>query len=341
MYDVFELQKALSQCAQPPGFEAAQAKLLMEYAKPYVDDIQVDAIGNVICHRKGPGKKIMLPAHMDVIGFMATHIEENGRIRFCPDGGHWPGRLPGTRVRFTNGTHGMICPSEKIRTDKETYVSLPIHELYIDIGAGDRASAEKLVQPGDVATFSTETVKTANGCIITPYADDLSGCVTLLLAFSQVKEPANDLYFVFSVQEEVGIRGAAAAGYSIEPQVCIAIDGTFTGDNPSKTERNATVLGKGPTIKVKDGGQLCNPQAVNFLRDVAQKNGVAFQNEVMQGGTTDSSIVQKIRGGAHVTSVSIPMRNIHTCGEIYSISDVESGAMLLAKACETPYPYDL
>jgi putative aminopeptidase FrvX len=337
MFDIYNLQKTLSESALPPGFESRQGALLADFARPYVDEITVDTIGNVICHRKGPGKRIIMPAHMDVIGFIATYIDDRGFIRFSPDGGHWPGRLLNTRIKFENGICGTLQASDKVDLEKDTYVSLSMHDLYIDIGAKDRAEAETMVKPGDVASFLADTVLTKGGTIITPYADDLCACIVLLLAMERIQEPLNDLYFVFSVQEEVGTRGAAVAGYRVKPDLCIAVDGTFCGDNPSKTERIIVKMGSGPTIKIKDGGQICNPQAVEFLRKVAATNGITYQDEVMHGGTTDSSAIQKLRGGVSATAISIPMRNLHTPGEMYRVSDAEGAARLLAKACETAY----
>lgn len=336
MLNVFELQEKLVACALPSGFESRQAKVLAELAKPYVDEVTIDTLGNVICHKKGPGKKLMMPAHMDVIGFMVTFIDKRGYLRFEPLGGHMAGALPATPVVFENGAHGVIFADAEAGFGKKNLTDIDIHDLYIDIGAADRAEAEKLCPVGSVCTFDCAPAEIAGGCMMTPYADNLSSCVALLIAMSEVKTPANDLYFVFSVQEEVGCRGAKAAAWHIDPDFGIALDVTRTGDAPSDAEntRMAVRVGAGPTVKVKDSSLLCNPQVIAHLRAAAKKARIPYQDEVLPAGGTDSAAMQRTREGILSGCVSIPTRNIHTPGEIVSIKDVQQAGKLIAAACE-------
>lgn len=339
MLNVLELQKKLVACALPSGFEGPQAKVLAELAKPYADEVFIDTLGNVVCHRKGPGKKLMMPAHMDVIGFMVTFLDEHGYIRFEPLGGHLPAALIGTSVLFENGVHGVIFADAEAELDKTKVTEIDIHDLYIDIGAADRAEAEKLCPVGSVCTFDYAPEAVAGGCMMTPYADNLASCVALLIAMSEVKNPANDLWFVFSVQEELGLRGAKAAAWHIEPDLGIAIDLTRTGDTPGERaqERMAVKVGAGPAIKIKDSSLLCNPQVIAHLRAAAKKARIAYQDEVLPAGGTDSAAMQRSREGILSGCISIPGRNIHTPGEIVSIKDVEHAGRLMAAACELSF----
>ena len=339
MLNVLELQKKLVSCALPSGFESRQAEVLRELAAPYVDEVRTDTLGNVICHKKGPGKRLMMPAHMDVIGFMVTFIDKKGYLRFEPLGGHLAGALQATPVVFESGARGVIFADGESGFGKKSLTEIDIHDLYIDIGAKDKAEAEKLCPVGSVCTFDCAPVAIAGGCMMTPYADNLASCVALLIAMSEVKEPANDLYFVFSVQEELGLRGAKAAAWGLEPDFGIAVDLTRTGDSPAEADnaRMAVKVGAGPAVKVKDSSLLCNPQVVAHLRAAAKKARIPYQDEVLLAGGTDSAAMQRTREGILSGCVSIPGRNIHTPGEIVSIKDVQQVGKLLAAACELAF----
>lgn len=333
-----EILKKLTAVAQPSGLEKPQADVLAELAKPYVDEIYTDALGNLICHKKGPGKKMMIPAHMDVIGFMVTFIDEHGFVRFAPVGGHTSGEILGAVVKGENGIRGSIWADDTVPGDV-TVRSLDMTDLYIDIGAADKEEAEKLAPIGSYFTFAAETVDTGFGTVLTPYADNLAGCAVLLGAMELIREPKNDLYFVFSVQEEVGLRGAKASAWSISPDVGIAVDVTDTGDAPCCPEvgRMDVKLGAGPTIKFKDSSLLCNPQVIAHLKKAAEKAGVVCQNEVLVAGGTDAGAMQRSRGGVLSGAVSLPCRNIHTPGEVVSLADLEGAAKVIAAAAELEF----
>ena len=333
-----EVLKKLAAVAQPSGLEQPQAAVLAELAKPFVDEVYTDALGNLICHKKGPGKKMMLPAHMDVIGFMVTYIDEKGFLRFAPVGGHTSGEILGAVVKGENGIRGSIWADDTVPADA-TCNSLDKTDMYIDIGASCKEEAEKLAPIGSYFTFDAEVTDTGFGTVMMPYADNLAGCAVLLGAMEQIREPKNDLYFVFSVQEEVGLRGAKAAAWSIAPHVGIAVDVTDTGDAPCAPEvgRMAVKVGAGPTIKYKDSSLLCNPQVIAHLIKSAKKAGVAYQNEVLVAGGTDAGAMQRSRGGVLSGAVSLPCRNIHNPGEVVSLSDLEGAAKLIAAAAELEF----
>ena len=338
MLNILELQKQLTAVALPSGFEAPQAKLLMELARPLVDEVWTDAIGNVYCHKKGPGKRMMFPAHMDVIGLMITFVDDKGYLRFEPIGGHAPAGLIGLSVRLESGAKGTIRADATADVYKHGYGDVDIHDLFIDIGVETQAEAEELAPIGSVCVFDYQPVETVGGAMLTPYADDLSACIALLIAMEELKDEQveNDLYFVFSVQEEVGLRGAKAAAWDVDPYMGIAVDVTQTGDTPGEIDgqRMQVALGKGPTVKIKDSSVQCNPQVIELLRKAAKAAKIPYQDEILLAGGTDTAAVQKTRAGILSGCVSIPCRNIHAPAEIVDLKDVENVGKLLAAAAK-------
>ncbi len=331
MFDTLTLQKQLVAAAMPSGFESGVGALLAELAAPYADEVMTDALGNVICHKKGEGKRIMLAAHMDLIGFMVTYIDEKGYLRFEPIGGHTPAFLHRTPIRFKNGTKGVVMCEKWAEESKKKVSDVRTANFYIDIGANSYEKAASMVSIGDVCVFDGETYS-QNGMVLTPYADDLVACTVLLRVMEQLKQSPYDLYFVFTVQEEVGLRGAGTSAHRIAPEMGIAVDVCGTGDVPSSTAYFDVKLGRGATVKIKDGSLLCNPQVISFLRDAAERAGVTYQDEVMLSGGTDAGAIQRTLGGILAGGVSIPTRNIHSPREIYSLSDVDGAVSILTEA---------
>lgn len=331
MFDTLTLQKQLVAAAMPSGFESGVGALLAELAAPYADEVMTDALGNVICHKKGEGKRIMLAAHMDLIGFMVTYIDEKGYLRFEPIGGHTPAFLHRTPIRFKNGTKGVVMCEKWAEESKKKVSDVRTANFYIDIGANSYEKAASVVSIGDVCVFDGETYS-QNGMVLTPYADDLVACTVLLRVMEQLKQSPYDLYFVFTVQEEVGLRGAGTSAHRIAPEMGIAVDVCGTGDVPSSTAYFDVKLGRGATVKIKDGSLLCNPQVISFLRDAAERAGVTYQDEVMLSGGTDAGAIQRTLGGILAGGVSIPTRNIHSPREIYSLSDVDGAVSILTEA---------
>lgn len=331
MFDTLTLQKQLVAAAMPSGFESGVGALLAELAAPYADEVMTDALGNVICHKKGEGKRIMLAAHMDPIGFMVTYIDEKGYLRFEPIGGHTPAFLHRTPIRFKNGTKGVVMCEKWAEESKKKVSDVRTANFYIDIGANSYEKAASMVSIGDVCVFDGETYS-QNGMVLTPYADDLVACTVLLRVMERLKESPYDLYFVFTVQEEVGLRGAGTSAHRIAPEMGIAVDVCGTGDVPSSTAYFDVKLGRGATVKIKDGSLLCNPQVISFLRDAAERAGITYQDEVMLSGGTDAGAIQRTLGGILAGGVSIPTRNIHSPREIYSLSDVDGAVSILTEA---------
>lgn len=328
MIDILKTFTHLQSVARPSGFESPCAQAIAELAGPYCDEVKIDTLGNVICHKKGPGKRLMMAAHMDVIGLIITHIDKKGFLRFGALGGFVPYRLIGARMKLENGMGGSVWCDEKAMEEKKLE-DITLNDLYLDIGAESEESARKMVQVGDVAMYEGEPQQVGQ-MLLSPYCDDLIACAALLSAMSQVEKSENDLYFVFTVQEEVGLRGAATAAYAIDPDFGVCMDVTRTGDNPSEKAKMVVKLGAGPTIKIKDVSLLCNPQVIAHLREAAKEGDVPYQDEVLTAGGTDSAAIQKTRGGVLSGCISIPCRYIHSQNEMVSLKDVEQSARLMA-----------
>ncbi|WP_373163292.1 M42 family metallopeptidase [Agathobaculum sp. Marseille-P7918] len=329
MSKVFDLWNEVGGAFGPSGREDAVREAIAAIAGEYIDDVTTDTLGNLICRKKGSGKKVLFAAHMDSIGVVATYIDEHGFIRFSQVGGLFKGDLINITVRFANGTRGVISYEEKT-----PFKDLTLDNLFIDIGAKDRADAEKQVQVGDFAVFEAPRFE-QNGVLCGPYLDNRIGCVTLLRAMEQVGETDNDLYFVFTAQEEVGLRGAGAAAFAVQPDVAIAVDVTDTGDLPERKTPMAVDMGKGPAVKVMDRSVICTPAVCAALEQAAHDCGVATQREILQFGGTDTAALQKARAGVQAGAVSIPTRYIHSPSEMCAVSDVEDAAKLIARFAMT------
>ena len=319
MFDVLELHRKLAAAARPSGSEqTGVAQVLREMASPFVDEITTDAMGNLICHKKGPGERIMLAAHMDAIGFIVTGLDENGFADLDGIGGHGPAELVNCRVVFPNGVHGVIRARE-------------ISDLYLDIGAASLEEAQSLIRIGDMAAFEGLPELAAGSRIVGPYADDLIGCVVLLLTMEQAKAGNYDVYYVFSTQEEVGCRGALSAAQAIRPALGIACDVCGVDDTPASPRKIPTrTLGNGPTIKIKDHSVICSPALNARLRQTARSCQIPWQEEILTGGGTDTSAMQKALENVAATCVSIPTRHIHSPAETYDKTDAELAGRLLA-----------
>jgi len=332
MLNAFELQKTLVKAAMPSGYESRCGEAIAEIAKPFCDEMWFTPTGSLVCHKKGSGKKLMFAAHMDVIGYIVTNISDNGYLSFTNIGGHNPAASIHTTVTFVNGTRAVVKLKKQGDWAEKPLTSIALTDLYLDIGATSREEAEAMVKVGDLAMFDTEPYLSVGGEIISPYTDDLISCASLLMAMEQVGESVDDLYFVFTTQEEMGLKGAITATGCIEPDMGIAIDVCPTGDDLSAGMDIPVAVGNGPTIKIKDGSVICHPKALAFMREAADKAGIKYQDEIILAGGTDTAAMAHTGKGAPAGCMSIPCRNVHSACEVVSVSDVENGAKLLA-AC--------
>ncbi|MCA9930806.1 MAG: M20/M25/M40 family metallo-hydrolase, partial [Anaerolineales bacterium] len=293
--------------------------------KPHVDELKVDAMGNLIALKKGEGSglKVMVAAHMDEIGLMVTHITEEGFARFTNIGGILPHTLLGNRVRFADGTVGVIH-SDRIKDRSKVY---GLDKHFIDVGASSRKDCP--IGVGDAVGFLRPFH--ANGKRLTAKSmDDRIGCVVAIEALKRLKKSPHDVYFVFSVQEEVGTRGAEAAANGIDPDVGISLDVTLTGDVPEANPM-AVNLGAGTAIKVKDAGMIAHAGLVRLMRKRAEDAQIPYQLEVLTGGTTDARPIQISNAGSAAGCISIPCRYVHSQSETVDADDVENSIKLLVE----------
>lgn len=293
------------------------------------DDIQTDAMGNLIVHRRGDGPKIMLAAHMDSVGCIVTHIEKGGFLRFAQAGGLDPASILQAPVRFRNGVTGLISVN-----DNQVGKELKLSHLFIDVGAKDADEVKELVSVGNTAAFATPFLKNGSK-VISPYMDNRAGCAVLIETLNSLKDRNNDLYFVFTVQEELGMRGAGAACFAIEPDWAIAVDVTCPDDLPGPLHEGTTALLKGAAIKVMDHSVICSRQVIDQLKFLAVEREIPFQMDLMSCGGTDAGPMHTSRGGVLTGGVSIPCRYTHAPTELIDTTDFDACVHLLTAFCES------
>ena len=315
--ELTEILCMLDSAHGPSGDEGDIRAVIHQLARPWADEITSDVMGNLVARKKGSGPKVMFAAHMDSIGFIVTHIEKEGFLRVGKLGGISPKDVLNTPVRFKNGVRGVLVAEEKAE-DK-----LKLEDCYLDIGARDEEQARSLVQVGDTAVYDT-AVTEVNGRVISPYLDDRIACAILLKAMEQVGPCENDLYFVFTVQEEVGTRGAKTAAWSVDPDYGIAVDVTDVDDTPGSGKYGTCKLGRGAAVKVMDSSVICQPEVVKALEQCAQDKGIAVQRDIIRAGGTDAGPIHVTRTGVRTGGNSLPCRYIHTPTEMADLSDVQS-----------------
>lgn len=310
--------KQLTEAFGPSGYETEVSELIKTMVKKYADELKTDVMGNLIAIKKGSqdGRKIMFAAHTDEIGLVVTHIDDKGFLRFGNVGGVGISTLVGNRVRFAGGALGAIYQ------EKGDWKELTLDKLYIDIGAETKEEAQKKVRLGEFGIFHREFEDLGNR-LIAKSMDDRVGCAILVEAMKKIENPKNTLYFVFTAQEEVGLRGARTAAYSIEPDLGIAIDVTLTGDMP-EARRMEVALGKGAAIKVKDSSIVTHPKVKDLLVDLAEEKKIPYQMEVLDAGGTDAGAIHISKAGVPSGGISIPTRYIHSPSEMVDIRDVEA-----------------
>ena len=323
-----ELIKRLTEAYGPSGSEENVAGLIKEEIAPYVDEARIDKLGSLIAVKKGSssGAKIMLAAHMDEIGLIITYIDKDGFLRFSSVGGVSTPRLTGLRVIFTDGKIGVINMESRNGNIND------MNKMFIDIGATSKEDAEQKVSIGDFAVFRQDFVD-LDQRVVAKAMDDRIGCVVLIEVAKQLKSSPNDVYFVFTVQEEVGLRGATPSAYAIDPDLGIAVDVTSTGDMPEAMTMDVS-LGKGPTIKIKDGSVIAHPKVRDLLLETAKEIDLSYQLEILVSGGTDAGAIHTTREGVPSGVVSIPTRHLHSPSEMVDMNDVEGAVKLLTATLE-------
>lgn len=330
------LIQKLVQVPGPSGYETQMREVIRAEVQSAADEIRVDSLGNLIVRkgsRQPEGKRIMLSAHMDEIGVIVTHIDENGFLRFTNLGGVRPYNHIGGRVRFLDGTIGVVGMERMSSTSK-----MPsLENLYIDVGASGPDDCP--VRVGDVAaferTFAVLQGKNGSEKLVSKAMDDRISVAVLIECLRKLGDSPHEVYFVFTVQEEVGVRGATTAAYSLEPDLGIAVDVTLTGDTP-KARKMAVALGQGPAIKVRDAGMLADPRVVDWMVRTAEQAGLPYQLEILEGGSTDARAIQLSRAGVPAGCLSIPCRYVHSPSEMVDLGDVEQSVELLVRLLSAP-----
>jgi endoglucanase len=330
---VKKLLQRLTETFGPSGYEDEVRRLVRREVEPLADDIRVDTLGNLIA-RKPPAKfsrdtkKIMIAAHMDEIGVIVSHVDEKGFVRFSPIGGVFRRYVLGGRVRFLNGAQGVIG-FDRLDNVNE----LPtLDKVYIDVGA--TSPKDSPVTIGDVAAFDRPYSELGNR-LVAKSMDDRVGVLVAIETLRSLKTSPHDLYFVFTTQEEVGTRGAITSAYGIDPNIGIALDVAPSGDTPN-SQRMELALGKGPCIKIQDSGMIADARVVQWMIEVAEKNKIPYQREVLLGGSTDARAIQLTRAGVPSGCISIPVRYVHSPSEMVDYSDVQNAVRLLSAVLRTP-----
>lgn len=321
------LLKELTELHGVSGYEDEVRNYIKGKATAWADDMKVDSIGNLIVYKKGksPKFKVMLSAHMDEVGLMATGYGENGTIKFKTVGGIDDRILPGKRVVIGNGKIPGIIGVKPVHLQEreDRNYNIKIKNLSIDIGAEKKEEAEKSVPLGEFIAFYSTYLELGKDCIKAKALDDRVGCAALLEALK--REYEFDLYACFTVQEEVGLRGSEVAAYTVNPDLALVIEGTTCSDVPGVSKHDySTRLGAGAALTIMDRTSYPDKNLVNYIYDLAKKNGLNIQFKQTTTGGNDAGKIQRSRSGVKVASISVPCRYIHSPVSVMSKKDFEN-----------------
>ncbi|SHO64206.1 M42 family metallopeptidase [Algoriphagus zhangzhouensis] len=341
------LLKQICEIAGAPGFEKRVRDLVVDLVTPLADEVKTDNLGNVIAIKRGKsnpdGKRVMVAAHMDEIGFIVTHINDNGFLRFHTLGGFDPKTLTAQRV-IVHGKKDLVgvmgskpihvmSPEERTKLPKTT-------DFFIDLGMS-KEEVEKYISIGDPVTRDRELIEMGD-CVNCKSIDNRVAVFILIQALKKLENPPYDVYATFTVQEEVGIRGANVAAHSINPDFGIALDTTIAFDVPgAQAHEKVTELGKGTAIKIMDASTICDYRMVEFMKQTANEADITWQPEILTAGGTDTAGVQRMgKQGAIAGAISIPTRHLHQVIEMAHKKDIADSISLLVACLEQVDKYD-
>ena len=319
----------------PSGFEQEGQKLFERFANQYVDELYSDTLGNVVAHKKNPGKKkLMITAHIDEVGFMVKYIDENGMLYVVPIGGIDLMLLPGTRLAVHHGENsflGVVGRKPIHLLNEKERVSFSIEDTWLDLGFKSREHALQSVSVGDPVTFSTECVQMSDDFITTRSADNKIGSMIMLELMLELHGCATDydIYYVSTVQEEIGLRGAMPAAVQIQPDIAIVVDATHATDYPNVNQKlcGDVRLGSGPSLCVSPD---TDRSLIEQLKEAADKSGIPYQMEGHPNASgTEARAIQLQCKGIQTAIVSYPVRCMHSPSEVVSISDIKNCVALL------------
>jgi tetrahedral aminopeptidase len=324
------------------GREDQVRNLLVKLLKSCADEVTTDRVDNVIAIKKGKaGKpKIMLAAHMDEVGLMVKTITKEGFLQFAKMGGIDDRILLAQKVKVLTekaslpGIIGSKPPH--VQKEEERKKIVPFDEMFIDVGAESRDTAKAWgIKVGDAIAFDVDFVRLGNDVVMGKALDDRAGCAIMVEVFKQLQKTNCTIYAVGTVQEELGLRGATTASFTVDPDVGIALDVTIAGDTPGIREFDTSVkMGKGPALTISDSGLVTHPKVLHLLMDTANQNGIEYQLETGLMGTTDAARMSLTRQGVPAGTISIPARYIHSPAGLVNLKDLEGCAKLASLAVE-------
>ena len=312
------------------GFETPVRQFIENEIRDFCTTLRTDSMGNLIAFKKAPsgnGKTVLLSAHMDEVGFIVTAITDEGYLKFDTVGGMDSRILPSQRVKSGN-LYGVISYKAVHLTDKEEREKVPdIDSLYIDIGAKTRADAEKYITPGDFFAFDSDYIEMGDH-IKAKALDDRVGCAIMIEMLKY--DWCTDLYCTFTVQEEIGLRGAAAAMHGLTPDYALVIEGTTCNDLPGVGENlRVTKSGGGAAISLMDSASRADDEITGILKTAAEKRGIPWQFKASTAGGNDAGSIALANGGTRVASVSVPCRYIHSPVCVMHRDDFESAGKIV------------
>ena len=330
---------ALSELFGPSGCEDAVAAYIKERIEPLADDLTVDQMGNLIALRTAEGAPrgtLMLAAHMDEVGFMITRIEESGFLRFTTVGGIDPRVLPGRHVVLENGVRGVIgCKPIHLQKREDRKKSIPTKSLYIDIGAKDKASAEKQVELGAFATFAMESFVFGGGKKLAGKAlDDRAGCAILMALLADLHARNvrfdYDIAFCFTVREEVGLSGASVVANYLKPNKAIVLETTAIADIAEVDEAQTVAWqGKGGVLSLADRSTIYDEDMIRLALSVGEREQIPVQVKRYLSGGNDAGSIHRSGVGVKCLALSLPTRYLHTATNVIDLSDHASALALL------------
>jgi putative aminopeptidase FrvX len=339
-----KLMAEICEVAGAPGYEKRIRDIVLREVTPLVDEVRVDNMGNVTAIKKGKErKKVMIGAHMDEISFMVTYIEDGGFLRFHTLGGFDPKTLTAQRV-IVHGKKDLIgvMGSKPIHVmTVEERAKLPkTTDYFIDMGMS-KEELEKVVSVGDVITRERELIEMGN-CVNCKSIDNRISVFILIEALRTIGDVPYDVYGVFTVQEEIGIRGAQVASLEHQPDFGFGLDTTIAYDVPgAQAHEKITSLGKGTAIKIMDASTVCDYRMVEYMKKTADKHEIQWQPEVLTAGGTDTAAIQRFSAGGSIAgAISIPTRHIHQVIEMADKGDIEKSILLLQRCLEELDTFD-
>ena len=343
------LLEKLSNAHGISGYEGSVREVIKQEVESYVDELKVDNFGNLIATKKGKSPSVMIAAHMDEIGLMAKYIDDDGFVRFAKVGGWFDQTLVNQRVvlHTKKGTVTGVIGSKPVHVMKteDKKKAIEAKDMFIDIGVSSRDEAIRMgVEPGVTVSLDQKLAELANDRVTGKAFDDRAGGAVLIAVLQQIagmKLPS--VFGVFTVQEEVGLKGARTSAFGLNPDVGVALDTCIPGDHPGiKKTDSAIVIGKGPSITVMDAGGrgvITHPKVLEWLRETAKAKGIPYQMDVTESGTTDASAISLTREGIPSGVISIATRYIHTPVEVLSLKDLAQTADLVVEAIKSVGSY--